>query len=254
MQLPQAPSFSLSGKRALVTGAGRGIGQAIAAGLAQAGAAVTLIARTTAEIEQVAQEISKAGGKAKAVALDITDLEKTAALVNAEETFDILVNNAGTNIYAPFLDVQIKDFDTMVNLNQRALFFTSQAVAKKLIASGMPGSIINISSQMGIVGGPNRSAYCGTKHAVEGMTKAMAIELGPHNIRVNTICPTFIETEMSKKFITDPTVKQGIVNKIKLNRLGRVEDIMGGVVYLASDAAALVTGTALVIDGGWTAE
>jgi NAD(P)-dependent dehydrogenase (short-subunit alcohol dehydrogenase family) len=254
MKLPHIPSFSLSQKRALITGAGRGIGQAIAAALAQAGAAVTLVARTTKEVDETAAAIVDLGGQAKASTLVITDLDKVTAFVNAEAPFDILVNNAGLAVYTPFIEARPDDFDKMVALNQRATFFVSQAVARKLVENKKSGSIINISSQMGHVGGSNRSAYCSTKHAIEGMTKAMAIELGPYGIRVNTISPTFIETEMTKHFFTNDTLRQSILSKIKLNRFGKVEDLMGAAVFLASDASSLITGTSLVVDGGWTAE
>jgi NAD(P)-dependent dehydrogenase (short-subunit alcohol dehydrogenase family) len=254
IQLPKTPSFNLFGKTALVTGAGRGIGQASAAALAQAGAAVTLVARTKNEIEETARAISEDGGHAKVLTLDVTDLEEVASAIATSEAFDILVNNAGTNVPASFLDVQIADFDKVMNLNVRSSFFMAQAVARKLVKIKKPGSIINVSSQMGHVGGPKRTVYCTSKHAVEGMTKAMSLDLAPHGIRVNTLCPTFIETPMTRPFLTDDSFRQSVLNKIKLGRLGQVEDLMGAIVFLASDASSLMTGTSLVIDGGWTAE
>jgi NAD(P)-dependent dehydrogenase (short-subunit alcohol dehydrogenase family) len=164
------------------------------------------------------------------------------------------VNNAGTNRPAGFLDVTEQDYDAIVNLNQRAAFFVAQAVAQRMVAASIRGSIIHISSQMGHVGGARRTVYCMSKHGVEGLTKAMAIDLAPHGIRVNTIGPTFIDTPLTRPFWSDRAFHDDVVRRIKLGRLGTVEDLMGAVVFLASDAAALITGTSLLIDGGWTAE
>ncbi|HWL80834.1 MAG TPA: SDR family oxidoreductase [Roseomonas sp.] len=252
--LPKAPSFRLDGRRALVTGAGRGIGLAAAAALAQAGAHVALVARSAGEIEAAADALRTAGGSAEALPLDVADAAAVEAALEARDPFDILVNNAGTNRPAPFLEVTPGDFDAVVALNLRAAFFMAQAVAKRLAAVGKPGSIIQMSSQMGHVGGPRRSVYCATKHALEGMTKAMAIELGPLGIRVNTICPTFIETPMTRPFFEEPAFRAWVLSKIKIGRVGQVEDLMGAVVFLASDASALMTGSAMMLDGGWTAE
>src|SRR5687768_6842053 len=194
IQLHTAPSFRLDGRRALVTGGGRGLGLAAASALADAGAHVTLAARTAKEIEEAAEAIRARGQKADALTLDVRDVEAVKKKIAASEPFDVLVNNAGTNKPAPFVDVKVEDFDFVFSLNVRAAYFVAQAVAKRLIEAKRPGSIINISSQMGHVGGPTRTVYCATKHAMEGFTKAMAIELAPHNIRINTIGPTFIET------------------------------------------------------------
>ncbi len=250
--LPTAPGFSLKGRRALVTGAGRGLGVAIATALAGAGASVVLAARSDDEVEAVAAAIRHEGGSASALRLDVTDLAACAAWVAAEEPYDILVNNAGANRPGPFLDARIEDYDTVFGINVRAAFFLAQAVARRLVAASRPGSVINISSQMGHVGAANRSIYCASKHAVEGMTKAMAAELGPHRIRVNSICPTFIETPMTRPYFEDAGFREVVLGKIKLGRLGRPEDIMGAVVFLASDASALMTGSAVMLDGGWT--
>ena len=252
MDLPRTPSSSLCGRRALVTGAGRGLGLALAAALAAAGAEVVLAARTLDEVEAAAAAIRDEGGSASAVCLDVADVAASARWVEAEAPCDILVNNAGTNRPGPFVEARAEDFDAVFGVNVRASFFLAQAVARRLIAVGRPGSIINVSSQMGHVGAAGRSVYCATKHAVEGMTKAMAAELGPHGIRVNTVCPTFIETPMTQPFLADARFREGVLAKIKVGRLGRPEDVMGAVVFLASDASALMTGSALMLDGGWT--
>jgi NAD(P)-dependent dehydrogenase (short-subunit alcohol dehydrogenase family) len=252
--LPKTPSFGLQGKRALVTGAGRGIGLAAASALAEAGAHVTLCARTNYEIAAAAAAIRDSGGRAEGRVLDVTRLEDVDTFIAGRDPFDILVNNAGTNRPAPFVEVTSTDFDLILDINVRAAFFMSQAVARRLIATGRPGSIIQISSQMGHVGSPRRSVYCASKHALEGMTKAMALELAPHNIRVNSLAPTFVETPMTKPFFENPEFRSFVLGKIKLGRIGHVEDLMGAIVFLASDAALMMTGTSLVIDGGWTAE
>jgi len=245
--------FRLDGKTALVSGAGRGIGLAAAEALAQAGASVTLAARSAAEIEAAAAALRAAGFAATALILDVSDIAATAAAIAANGPFDILVNNAGTNRPATFLDVTPEDYDAVTDLNVRSAFFVAQAVARGLVAAGRPGSIINMSSQMGQVGGQRRTVYCASKHAMEGFTKAMALDLAPHGIRVNTICPTFIETPMTKPFFQDSTFLGETLAKIPLGRLGQVEDVVGAVIYLASNASGLVTGSALKVDGGWTA-
>ncbi|MCB8881121.1 SDR family oxidoreductase [Acidisoma cellulosilytica] len=254
MILPRLPDMRLDGRRALVTGAGRGIGLACAAALAQAGAAVTLLARSRPEIEAGAEAIRAARGHADTMVLDVLDTEAAAAAIAGQLPFDILVNNAGTNRPRPFLEVPMEDFDAIMNLNLRAPFALAQAVARRLHDAGRGGSIIHVSSQMGHVGAPNRTVYCASKHALEGLTKAMAIELGPYGIRVNTICPTFIETPLTRPYFEDPAFASDVLRRIKIGRVGQVEDIMGAVVYLASDASALMTGSSMMLDGGWTAE
>ena len=252
--LPRTPSFRLDGKRALVTGAGRGLGLAAASALAQAGAHVTLCARSRDEIEAAAEIIRAEGGGADALCLDVLDVEAVRTALASREAFDILVNNAGTNRPKPFTDVSVEDFDAVLNLNLRSAFFVAQAAATAMIAAGKRGSIIQMSSQMGHVGGANRSIYCASKWGLEGLSKSMAIDLAPHGVRVNTIAPTFIETPMTKPFFENAAFKDSVLSKIKLGRLGQVEDIMGAVVFLASDASALMTGASMVVDGGWTAE
>ena len=254
MTLPRTPTFRLDGRRALVTGAGRGIGLAAAAALAQAGAHVILAARTVAEIEAAAAQICDENGSAEPLVLDVTDLRAVHTTLAAQPPFDILVNNAGTNRPAPFLEVTEQDYNTITTLNQRAAFFVAQAVARRMVQAGIHGSIIHISSQMGHVGGARRTVYCMSKHGIEGLTKAMAIDLAPHGIRVNSVGPTFIDTPLTRPFWNDKGFHDDVLRRIKLGRLGKVEDLMGAVVFLASDAAALITGTALVVDGGWTAE
>jgi NAD(P)-dependent dehydrogenase (short-subunit alcohol dehydrogenase family) len=247
------PSLRVDGRRALVTGAGRGIGLAAAHALAQAGAHVTLVARSAQEIDAAAADITAAGGQAWARTLDVTDSVAVTGFMAEHGPFDILINNAGTNRPSLITDMLDADYDAVMDLNVRATMFVTREVARGLVKAGKPGSIITVSSQMGHVGGPKRSLYCATKHAVEGMTKALAWELGPHGIRVNTVCPTFIETAMTQKMFADPAFRTYVESRIALGRLGRLEDIMGAVVFLASDAAAMVTGSALMVDGGWTA-
>jgi NAD(P)-dependent dehydrogenase (short-subunit alcohol dehydrogenase family) len=254
VELTTTPSFRLDGRRALVTGGGRGIGLAGASALAEAGAHVTLASRTTPEIEAAAEAIRARGQQADALTLDVCDVDAVRAAIAAHEPFDVLVNNAGTNRPAPFVDVKVEDFDFVLSLNVRAAFFVAQAVARRLVDAGRPGSIVNVSSQMGHVGGRNRTVYCATKHAMEGFTKAMAIELAPHRIRVNTLAPTFIETPMTRPFFENAAFREDTLKRIKLGRLGQLEDLTGAVVFLASDASALMTGSSLVVDGGWTAE
>ncbi len=254
MALPATPSFRLDGKRALVTGAGRGIGLAAAAAFAEAGAHVTLAARARDEIEAGAEEIRKRGDSADALAVDVTDLAAFEQAVQRAAPYDVFFNNAGMNRPQPFIEVSVENFDTIMGLNVRAAFFAAQAVARRMIVAQKPGSIINMSSQLGHVGAAGRSVYCASKWAIEGMTKAMAVELAEHRIRVNTIGPTFIETPMTRPFFETPAFKEWVLSKIKLGRIGAVEDLMGALVFLASDASALMTGSALVVDGGWTAD
>lgn len=253
-ELPKTPSFRLDGKTALVAGASSGIGLASAVALAEAGAAVTLAARSTETLDRLAGEFAAKGWAAEALTLDVADIAATAEKVAAQGPFDILVNSAGTARHGSSLEITAEMYDVVADLNLRGAFFLTQAVAKGLVAAGKPGSLINVSSQMGHVGGPERAVYCATKFGVEGFTKAMAIELGPKKIRVNTICPTFVRTPLAAATMDDPEKAAWILSKIKLGRPGEVEDMMGAIVYLASDASALVTGSALMLDGGWTAE
>jgi NAD(P)-dependent dehydrogenase (short-subunit alcohol dehydrogenase family) len=254
IDLTPTPSFRLDGRRALVTGGGRGIGLAAASALAQAGAHVTLVARTKPEIEEAAAAIRARGDSADALALDVTDIEAARKALAERESYQVLVNNAGMNRPKMLPDVTVDDFDAIFALNVRAAFFMAQTVALRLIEEKLPGSIINISSQMGHVGAARRTVYCASKHAMEGFTKAMAIELAPHNIRVNSLGPTFLETPMTRPFFENKAFRDEVLSKIKLGRLGQLEELTGAIVFLASDASSLMTGSALVLDGGWTAE
>jgi NAD(P)-dependent dehydrogenase (short-subunit alcohol dehydrogenase family) len=254
LTLTRTPSFRLDGRRALITGGGRGIGLAAASALAEAGAHVTLAARTKAEIEDAAAAIRSQGASADALPLDVTDIDAVRRALAAREPYQVLVNNAGMNRPKMLGDVTIDDFDTIMGLNVRAAYFMAQTVAVRLLEAKLPGSIINVSSQMGHVGAARRTVYCASKHAMAGFTKAMAIELAPHNIRVNSLGPTFLETPMTKPFFENKAFRDEVLGKIKLGRLGQLEELTGAIVFLASDASSLMTGSALVLDGGWTAE
>lgn len=250
MTLPRTPSFRLDGRRALVTGAGRGIGLAAAAALAEAGATVTLAARTEAEVTAAARAMA---GADHAV-LDVSDLGAVARFFDERPAFHVLVNNAGTNRPKPLWEVTPDDYDAVLDLNLRAAFFVAQGAARAMLRDGVAGGLIHMGSQMGHVGGPGRSLYCASKWGLEGMSKAFALDLAPYGVRSNTIAPTFIETPMTKPFFADEGFRASVLSKIKLGRLGVVEDLMGAVLFLASDASALMTGASLVVDGGWTAE
>jgi NAD(P)-dependent dehydrogenase (short-subunit alcohol dehydrogenase family) len=254
MQFPKTPSFRLDGKRALVAGASSGIGLAAAVALAEHGAEVVLAARRAEKLADIVAALRDRGWSAQAMTLDITDVEATRTALGAQDPFDIMVNSAGAARHSKAIDTTPQDFDAVMDINLRGAYFLTQAVAKGMLAAGKTGSLINISSQIGHVGGLDRAVYCASKFAVEGFTKAMALEFGPAKIRVNTICPTFILTDLTRPTFDDPEKRAWVLNKIKLGRAGEVEDLMGAVVYLASDASSLVTGTAMMVDGGWTAD
>lgn len=251
--LPTAPNFRVDGKRALVTGASRGIGLAAATALAQAGAAVTLVARSESELREVCREISAAGGQCDYLVLNVTDSRAVTEQLAQRGPFQILVNNAGMNRPKPLIELEDEDIDAVLDLNVKAAFYVTRVVTKGLLAAGLPGSVINVSSQMGWVGSPRRTLYCASKHAIEGMSKALAWELGHANIRVNTVCPTFIETAMTANMLKDTAFREWVTSRIALGRVGKIEEMMGAIVFLASDASSLVTGSALMLDGGWTA-
>ena len=252
MNYPKLPSFRLDGKKALVTGAGRGIGMGASIALAESGADVTLVSRTEQELKEICNHINSQGLSASYVALDVNNENEINHLIEKSNPFDILINNAGTNKPAKLVDTDINDFDFVMSLNVRSVVNLTKCVVKKMLANDVKGSIINVSSQMGHVGGPNRTTYCSSKFAIEGFTKSLAIELAPNGIRVNTVCPTFIQTPMTEPFLKDEEFKKNTIGMIPLGRLGEVRDLMGPFVFLASEASSLMTGSSLLVDGGWT--
>ena len=254
IELPSMPSLRLDGMKALVTGASSGIGLGCAVALAEAGAHVILSARNVKTLSKVVDAIQAKELSAEAMMLDITKINLTRRTILNNGPFDILVNSAGLGRHSPSQNTSVEDFDEVMNVNLRGAYFVTQAVAKGLIKNKKPGSLINISSQMGHVGGIDRAVYSASKHAVEGFTKAMSIEWGPYQIRVNTICPTFIRTPLTQSTFDNPERRKWIEEKIKLGRIGEVEDVMGAVVFLASEASKMITGSALMVDGGWTAD
>jgi NAD(P)-dependent dehydrogenase (short-subunit alcohol dehydrogenase family) len=246
-------NFRLDGKTALVTGAGRGIGRAIALALAAAGAELALVSRTPSELKEVAGKIEKGGGKARVMPFDVTDTAAMRTAFSGLSGLDILVNNAGLNRPQPFLEVDEATLDQLLTLNVRAAFLVAQAAARLMVIQ-RSGVIINMSSQMGHVGSErDRTVYVMTKHAVEGLTKAMAVELAPKGVRVVSVAPTFVLTPLTKPFFDDPETRKWILDRIPLGRGGTVEEVAQAVVFLASPAASLVTGSSLLVDGGWTA-
>lgn len=247
-----AALFDLTGQRALITGGSKGLGLGCAEILADAGAEVVIMGRGAAELDAAVAAITTRGGQAQGIVCDVTNTHQVRKAMDGLD-IHILVNNAGTNIPEPYLDVTEAHYDTIFNINVRAAFFVAQTVATRMVAQGLKGSIINMSSQMGHVGSPNRTVYCASKHALEGLTKAMAVELGPKGIRVNTVAPTFIETPMTKPFFEKPGFKDFVLNKIALGRIGEIKDVAAAVLYLASPASAMITGTSIRVDGGWTA-
>ena len=226
---------------------------AAAVALSQAGADVTLVARSIEESESVARRLRAAGLLARAESLDVTDPRRVAEFVRDTGPYPVLVNNAGTNRPALLVDTPDEDIDLLIELNVKAALRMAREVVRGLIELRSPGSIIQVSSQMGHVGASKRTIYCATKHEIEGMTKALAWEVGQHGIRVNSVCPTFIATDMTRAQLEQPEFRNQVLRKIALGRLGELSDVMGPIVFLASDAAALITGASLLVDGGWTA-
>tara|TARA_B100000686_G_C16771780_1_gene965643 strand:+ start:619 stop:1383 length:765 start_codon:yes stop_codon:yes gene_type:complete len=252
LKLPVTPSFRLDNKKAIIIGSSSGIGLGCAVALAEAGASVVLAARRLNLLKDLKNSLINKGYKAETIKLDITKVDEVIDTIKSQDTFDIMVNSSGLAKHSPALETNEEDFNDVINVNLKGAYFITKEIAKKLIKENKTGSLINISSQMAHVGGIDRAVYSASKHAVEGFTKSMAMEFGPLGIRVNTICPTFVSTPLTAPTFNDPVKIKWIKDKIKLGRVGEVEDIMGAVVYLASDASSLVTGSSLLIDGGWT--
>jgi len=249
------PSMRIDGKQALVTGASRGIGLACASALAQSGANVLMVARDIDSLEAAADLLRKDNPTSNIAtqALDVTDTDAVNRLFETHPAFDILVNNAGGNRPLHIRDTSNEDIDELVKLNLTSVLHLCRAFSKQQRPQGIGASIINISSQLGHVGAKQRVVYCATKHGVEGLTKALAWDLGEEKIRVNTVCPTFVETQMTQKMFQDETFKASVLSKIALGELVTTQDLMGAVVFLASPASRMITGSAIMVDGGWTA-
>lgn len=239
----------LAGKIAVVTGAGRGIGRACALAFVAAGAEVIAVARTQSDLDSLSTETS---GRITTWRDDVTT-ESFFARIEALQRLDILLNNAGMNRPMLISDVDSNTLDAMIDLNVRAMYRTSQSAARVMLRAGHGGSIIHMSSQMGHVGSSQRTVYCMTKHAMEGLTKAMAVELGSAGIRVNSVAPTFIETDLTRSMLQDPVFLNWVLDSIPLGRLGKPADVVGAILFLASPASGLMTGASLKVDGGWTA-
>ena len=242
------------GKLVVVTGASRGLGLGCAQAFAARGAEVLMVARGADELEQAAASIRAAGGQARALPCDVTDAAAVTALFDALPRCDVLVNNAGGNRPMPFVDVPLETLDHLLDLNVRSMFVTAQAAARAMLRAGNGGAIVQMSSQMGHVGAPNRTVYCMTKWAIEGLTKAMAVELAPRQIRVNAVAPTYIETPLTQPFFADPAFREDTLRRIPLGRIGTIDEVSAAVLFLASPAASLITGSSLLVDGGYTAQ
>ena len=251
-------NFKVINKTALVTGAGKGIGKASAIALAEAGANLIILSRTKSDLDNVEKQIRKLKRKCKSYICDVSNYDDVKSVFNKVSSLDILVNNAGANRPDHFTKIKKEDMDYVVDLNMKAAFHVAQMAVKVMLKSknrkSKGGSIINMSSQLGKVGAPNRSIYNMTKFGLEGLTRGMALDLAKKNIRVNTVCPTFVETPMVKKFFENKIFKKTMMNNIPLGRFGTESDIATAVVYLASNASSMITGSSLVIDGGWTAK
>ena len=251
-------NFNLKNKNALVTGAGKGIGRACAIALAEAGANLIIISRTKKDLDEVSKKIRKLKSKCKSYICDITNYNEIKEIINKQSKIDILINNAGNNIPEHFTKVKTRDMEYLVKINTMATFNLAQLCALKMIKTRnrkkFGGSIVNMSSQMGHVGGPIRSVYNMTKFGLEGLTKGMSIDLAKYNIRVNTVCPTFVVTPMTSKFLKSKKFKREVLGNIPLGRFAELSDVATAAAFLASDAASMITGTSLLVDGGWTAK
>jgi len=251
-------NYNLKNKTAIVTGAGKGLGRACAIALAEAGANLIIISRTQKDLNEVSKKIKKLKSKCKSYVCDITNYSEIKEIINKQPKIDILVNNAGNNIPEHFTKVKTKNMEYLVKINTIATFNLAQLCALKMIKSKnrkkVGGAIVNMSSQMGHVGGPIRSVYNMTKWGLEGLTKGMSLDLAKYNIRVNTVCPTFVVTPMTKKFLKNKKFKRETLNNIPLGRFAELSEVASSVVFLASDAASMITGTSLLVDGGWTAK
>jgi len=251
-------NYNLRNKTAVVTGAGKGLGRACAIALAEAGASLVIISRTKKDLDEVSKKIKKLKKKCKSYVCDITNYNEIKEIINKQPKIDILVNNAGNNIPEHFTKVKTKNMEYLVKINTVATFNLAQLCALKMIKSKnrkkIGGAIINMSSQMGHVGGPIRSVYNMNKWGLEGLTKGMSLDLAKYNIRVNTVCPTFVVTPMTKKFLKNRKFKRETLNNIPLGRFAELSEVSSAVVFLASDAASMITGTSLLVDGGWTAK
>jgi NAD(P)-dependent dehydrogenase (short-subunit alcohol dehydrogenase family) len=244
--------FRLDGLTAIVTGASRGIGEGCARLLAECGAHVVLIARQEADLKRVTEEIRQAGGSAEYWRIDLRAFDEFKERLTALPDLDILVNNVGINKPQHFLQVDTQTFDEIFNVNVKLSFFCAQAAASRMVETGRRGSIVMISSQSGHVALPERTVYCSTKFAMEGMTKSIALDLAKYGIRVNSVAPTFVATPLTTPFLANPQFKEYVESSIPLGRMATVEEVAAAVVYLASPASQMVTGTSLVVDGGWT--
>jgi len=244
---------AFSNRVVVITGASRGIGRGCAEAFASRGAEVVLVARNREELESAAAIIRDSGGKARVAPCDVTSAIDVQRLFSDLERCDVLVNNAGMNRPQPFLQVDLATLDEIIALNVRSMFVTAQAAARVMVKND-GGAIVNMSSQMGHVGALSRSVYCMTKHAIEGLTKAMALELAPHRIRVNSVAPTFIETPMTSPYFEDAAFKEAVIGKIPMGRIGTIPEVVAAIEFLASPAASLITGTSLLVDGGYTAQ
>ena len=251
-------NYNLKNKTAVVTGAGKGLGRACAIALAEAGANLVIISRTQKDLNEVSRKIKKLKVKCKTYVCDITKYNEIKDIINKQAKIDILINNAGNNIPEHFTKVKTKNMEYLVKINTVATFNIAQLCALKMIKSKsrkkIGGAIVNMSSQMGHVGGPIRSVYNMNKWGLEGLTKGMSLDLAKYNIRVNTVCPTFVVTPMTKKFLKNKKFKKETLNNIPLGRFAELSEIASSVVFLASDAASMITGTSLLVDGGWTAK